>query len=114
MLTSEIPFLEKYEGTGEVNSFDSDLDFGSLDPSSRQSAAIDMCLLLDYCRQLKPFPVESLKRNRVKEDAIGFVRSLMVAKPSDRVSAADALKSLWSVGTSSRIPSIPSLFKLSL
>lgn len=109
MLTSEIPFLEKYDSTGEANSLLSELDFGSSDLSSNPFAVmstIDIDLLIDYCRNLKPFPIESLQRNRVNKDGIGFVRSLMVAKPRDRVSAADALKSVWLVGTVSRIPSV--------
>lgn len=107
MLTSEIPFLDKYQDMDGSVTFISGLDIGSPDESTAISATMDMALLLDYCRNLKPFPTESLQNHGVSTDGISFVRSLMAPKPSDRVSAADALKSTWFTWLGARSPTPP-------
>lgn len=96
MLTSEIPFVGEDRTLPDSTDFQSDLDMGSTSDQSGASWPImDMGLVLDYCRNVKPFPVESLQNNGVSEDGVGFVKSLMVANPLGRVSAAEALKSVW-------------------
>lgn len=96
ILTSEIPFLDKYHDIEDSTDFLSDLDMAPTNTSSSQSESMmDMGHLVDYCRDLKPFPTEILEKNGVSKDGIGFVRSLMIANPSGRVSAAEALKNKW-------------------
>lgn len=91
MLTSEIPFLDKYEA----------LTTSRLDSGYATSTEIDMTLLSDYCRDSQPFPTESLLTNKASEYAIDFVKSMMFADPRRRVSAAGALNSRWLRGTES-------------
>lgn len=94
ILTSEIPFRDTY--TDNSTTFLSGLDLRSI---SRQSVKIDIVLLSAYCRNSKQFPVECLERNNVPIDGIGFVGSLMVARPAGRVTAAGALNAAWLGGT---------------
>lgn len=94
ILTTEIPFLD--EGPGGSSALISGIDVGS---ATEQYAEIDMSLLSDYCRGERPFPVGSLRKNLVARDGIGFVYSLMVADPRERVSAERALNSVWLGGT---------------
>lgn len=95
ILTSEIPFLDMDQGTDSMN-FVSDLYItGDIIPT------IDMELLFSYCHGLNAFPSESLEKNGVSKEGMGFVKSLLTANPSDRVSATDALKSLWLIGAGS-------------
>ncbi|KAL0630732.1 Protein kinase protein rad53, partial [Maublancomyces gigas] len=91
MLTSEIPFLNTNQG-----SFLSDLDFGS---SDKCSATIDIYLLVDYCRNLIPYPTESLLAKGADRDEIDFVKSVMTVKPRGRLTAVEALGSVWVGGT---------------
>lgn len=105
MLTSEIPFLDTYQDPEDSGVFVSDFDMESVsDPCA--SMSMDMALLLDYCRDMIPFPTESLQKSGVDEDGIGFVRSLMVAQPHGRVSAAEALESVWLGGTGVPTPPV--------
>lgn len=92
MLTTEIPFLDIYTD---------DTDLGSI-PAPDDT--VDMDLLYGYCRNLNDFPCSSLRKHGVSEDGIEFVKSLMVANPSERASAAAALGSRWLVPTSSTGP----------
>lgn len=85
ILTSEIPFLDKYE----------DPEMSGLDSGYATSTDVDIGLLSDYCRKSQPFPTESLLTNKASKDAIDFVTSMMVADPRGRVSAAAALNSGW-------------------
>lgn len=55
---------------------------------------VDYELLYTYCRG-SDFPSHCLKRKGVSNEAIDFVKSLMVADPNKRVSAKDALESRW-------------------
>lgn len=86
ILTAEIPFLDKYE---EV-SMTSGLDSGYV-----TSGEVDIGLLSDYCRKSQPFPTESLLTNKASEDAIDFVKSMMLVDPRARITAAGALNSRW-------------------
>lgn len=103
MLTSEIPFSDKNQGTEDSMSLLSGLDLGTGDIAS--SGTIDLGLLLDYCRNLKSFPSESLLNNVVSDGGITLVKSLMAAEPSNRSSAVDALNSVWLGGTLSVVSS---------
>lgn len=90
MLTSEIPFLDTFKPQ------ESDTDFGgSSSQSSTVDSSVDYDLLIDYCRGLIPFPSESLTTNGAGKQAVDFVMSLMVANPSGRGSATNALKHEW-------------------
>lgn len=85
--------------------FLSDFDMGLVsDPCA--SMSMDMALLLDYCRDKIPFPTESLEKSGVDEDGIGLVRSLMVAQPHGRVSATEALESVWLGGIRASTPPV--------
>lgn len=102
VLTSEIPFLDANHEGEDSTDFLSDLDLELTNTTSGLSGAmVDMGLLLDYCRNLKPFPTGSLEKNGVSSDGIGFVMSVMIANPADRVCAAEALKSTWLSGIGS-------------
>lgn len=90
MLTQEIPFLDTY------TRHDPDLTL-SIPVNSEPS--VDIGLLFDYCRGLKPFPCGSLRRDGVRDDGIDFVKSLMAVNPSERSSVAEALTSPWLVQT---------------
>lgn len=87
MLTQEIPFFDTY--------VDSDPDIATM--TSTQYRAVDMDVLYGYCRGLIPFPCGSLQNHGVSEEGIEFVKSLMVVNPSERASAALAVKSPWLV-----------------
>lgn len=89
MLTLEIPFLDTYT--------DDDADLGSV-PTPDDTVDID--LLYRYCRNLNEFPCSSLRKHGVSEEGVEFVKSLMVANPNERASAAAALGSRWLVPTS--------------
>lgn len=97
MLTSQIPFCEM---DPEVDD-DPLTSLSGLDIVTGNS--IDLPLLLEYCRDLKPFPAESMRDNAVSEEGISVVTSLMAAKPSNRISAANALEGVWFGGTLSMI-----------
>lgn len=68
-------------------------------PTCNMGPVIDCQLLSDYCRGIANFPSDSLRKNRVCGEGIGFVKSLLAADPNARVSAADALKSPWLIRT---------------
>lgn len=96
LLTSEIPFLDESHELEDSTDFLSDLDMGPPDTASSPPVAmVNMTLLADYCRNLKPFPTESLEKNGVSKGGIGFVRQLMIANPASRVCAAEALRCEW-------------------
>lgn len=84
LLTSEIPFLDKYQPTESTY-------------PRNTGTSLDMQLLHQYCTG-DPFPVEKLQQNCVSEEGIDFVKSLMVVNPTNRVSAREALASPWLVG----------------
>lgn len=93
ILTAEIPFLDRHQ----------DLDSMATTQHSEQYTAsdfgveVDSELLYNYCHGSE-FPSERLEEHGVSEEGIDFVKSLMAANPRDRVSATDALKSLWLTG----------------
>lgn len=84
VLTSQIPFLEI-----GLSLDDSDYD------STATGSSIDGELLLDYCAEREPFPVESLITHGASADAVDFIKNLMVPDPKERLSAANALQSVW-------------------
>lgn len=91
ILTSEIPFLEEYE----------DICSSTVTPESFTAsdfeASIDSELIYNYCHGSE-FPTETLLKYNVSESGVDFVKSLMAANPADRLSATQALKSLWLAG----------------
>lgn len=91
ILTSEIPFLDKdnYE----------DSTMSGLHSAYPASVEVDMGLLADYCRNSQPFPTQSLLTHKASNNAIDFVKRMMVADPRGRVSAAAALNSGWLMET---------------
>lgn len=99
VLTSEIPFIEISElverSTGESTYYSMDV-----------SSSIDGELLLDYCAGRVPFPDANLNAHGASDTAIDFVKSLMVADPTKRISATDALQSAWlaEIAVSSGLP----------
>lgn len=85
MLTLEIPFLDTY--SNENSGFTSCL--------SIVEASVDTGLLYGYCHGAQPFPCSRLRSQGVAEDGIEFVKNLMAVNPSERLSAAVALRSEW-------------------
>lgn len=88
ILTSEIPFLDidQDEGMEKVS---------NISTTSDPTPEMDMDLVYKYCRGLDSFPSQSLHINGVSDEGKNFVTNLMTADPSNRVSATDALKSIW-------------------
>lgn len=80
VLTSEIPFLDKYFDSTSV---------------ADGVPEIDMQRLFAYCNDTEKFPKAALKMSKASQEAISFVKSLMAVNPSIRVSAKDALDSSW-------------------
>lgn len=85
ILTSEIPFLDTSD----------DSTISGIDSADATFAEVDFGLLYNYCRKSLPFPTESLLTNNACDGAIDCVKSMMVADPRGRVSAAAALNSGW-------------------
>lgn len=85
-LTSEIPFLEK-------PSDNESLDTGLVDITSPLRA--DLNLLLQFCLGKAVLPTERLQEVGVSEDGVDFLKRLLVADPSCRNSAAEALDHSW-------------------
>lgn len=56
---------------------------------------MDMHLFYDYCLNLRSFPVRPLRRCKVSNEGIEFVRMLLVADPRLRITPAKALQSPW-------------------
>lgn len=104
ILTSEIPFLERYQDT-EIT------DLCQIDPflTSDSGPELNSELLYNYCRGSE-FPSEGFERDGVSEEGIDLVKSLMAANPRDRPAATDALKCRWLAGLEHQIihsPAIP-------
>lgn len=93
MLTLEIPFLDTYQ--------DPDMTLTTLTTET----AVDMDLLHGYCRDLNLFPCSCLRQHGISEEGINFVKSLMVVNPSERPTAAWALKSEWLIQSDFSPPS---------
>lgn len=106
ILTAEIPFLDKYNEVPMTS---------GLDSGYVTSKEVDIGLLSDYCRKSQVFPTESLLTNKASEDAIDFVKSMMLVDPRARVTAVGALNSRWLRETESSSQMLVSiLFSLSL
>lgn len=88
ILTSEIPFLDTDQDETVMST-------NELSTTSDPTPEMDMDLVYKYCRGLDPFPSRSLHINDVSDEGKQFVANLMIADPSNRVSATDALKSIW-------------------
>lgn len=93
ILTSEIPFLERYQET-EITS----LCQGEPSLTDDLGPELNSELLYNYCRGSE-FPSEGFERDGVSEEGINLVKSLMAANPRDRPAATDALKFQWLAGT---------------
>lgn len=86
ILTSQTPFLETDSGFSE---FDSGF------PTLAAAPEVDMARLYEYCHGKSPFPTEVLQNSQVAEEGIEFVKSLLVAVPHKRATAATALEDSW-------------------
>lgn len=81
----ETPFFDSFLGTSFVNDL-------SQEPIEQQ---MDMKLLSDYCHEIIDFPTGPLQTSGVSQEGINFVRRLLKADPSSRMSAKDGLESPW-------------------
>lgn len=90
LLTSQIPFVE-------IDNRCDDMDHmtGLESGFTEISGEIDMESLCEYCRGEIDFPSEILHASQVSEEGIEFVKSLLVANPSDRATAVSALQNPW-------------------
>lgn len=102
ILTSEIPFCEKYE----------DCTITGIDSAYTTSSEVDLGLVADYCRKSQPFPTDCLITNNASKYAIDFVKSMMVADPRGRITAVEALDSRWLKETESFAQSLVILILL--
>lgn len=93
ILTSQIPFLQTDLDPMSESGFESEL----------APPEVDMAQLYEYCHGYREFPIESLQNSQVSKDGKDFVMGLLVANPSARMSATDALKSLWLLDRSQEI-----------
>lgn len=84
LLTSQTPFLELDSGFSEIDSC-----------FSTVGSEVDMGRLYEYCHGKSAFPIEVLRNSLVAEEGIEFVKSLMVANPNKRATAATALQDPW-------------------
>lgn len=91
ILTSEIPFLD----IDQDEDMETVMSASDLSITNDPTPEMDMDLVYKYCRGLDPFPSQSLHINGVSDEGKNFVTNLMTADPSNRVSATDALKSIW-------------------
>lgn len=90
LLTSQIPFLEIDNGCDDMD------DMTGLESSfTEMNGEVDMESLCEYCRGEIDFPSEILHASQVSEEGIEFVKSLLVANPRDRATAASALQNPW-------------------
>ncbi|ERF76790.1 hypothetical protein EPUS_08975 [Endocarpon pusillum Z07020] len=58
--------------------------------------------LRKFCRGKLDFPVQNLQDNKVTMNALSFLKQLLMAEPSQRKSAQEALTSPWLTGGSTR------------
>lgn len=90
ILTLEIPFLP------DATEDDSDSGYPDSNPDKGPGTpVVDMILFYDYCLNLRSFPTGPLRRCKVSNEGIEFVRMLLVANPRSRITPAKALKSPW-------------------
>lgn len=90
ILTSEIPFLQKYE---RLDSLISSLE----QVGAESSPTINFDQLYQYCQDSK-FPSEVLRKAGASSVEINFIKRLMAVNPKDRDTAAAALESAWFFG----------------
>lgn len=105
VLTSQILFLVLEEGAG-----DSMFSTAPERPVTPQWST-DFALLQEYCADPRVFPLAGLTSHGASPEAIDFVKSLMVPDPKERVSATDALRSVWLVdlvpSLATTVPTVP-------
>lgn len=90
LLTSQIPFVEIDNGCDETDDMTGlESGFTGID------AEVDMESLCEYCRGEIDFPSDLLRASQVINEGIQFVKSLLVANPRDRATAASALQNPW-------------------
>lgn len=85
ILTSQTPFLEP----------DFDLDELLKSDFTVQEPAISVDSLFAYCQRKIAFSTKLLQTSHADQEGIDFVRSLLVANPSDRATASTALQNPW-------------------
>lgn len=89
MLTSQTPFLGAME---EFDSITRDMTTLDIEPET------DLDLLYDYCHGDTSFPAQILQDSGVDNAAIGLIKWLLMANPTDRPTASDTLLDLWLTG----------------
>lgn len=90
LLTGQIPFREiEYEADGTT-----EFDLGSEESIEPQT---DMYAVKSFCDGKAEFPTDILRRSRVSETAIEFLKAVLVANPESRATAKGALGSAWIV-----------------
>lgn len=87
VLTAEIPFLEA-KNSNTVFS-------GLTNNDELVSPQTDLAVFKAYCDGTIEFPIESLTRCNVGNNAIEFVKSVLVADPGMRMAAKESLRSAW-------------------
>lgn len=92
LLTVEIPFLE-------IENFDTGFSGLTPNPGSDVDCVLlpqtDVTILKDFCDGTIAFPTDSLGRCKVNNEAVDFVRALLVAEPKSRATAKEALQMAW-------------------
>lgn len=92
ILTSEIPFLDIYEGSDWMTTEVEGLTLSTEAEPTNLPAIVDTELLYAYCNSSE-FPTHALEKHCASKDAIELVKALMAVNPKHRVSAAGALGS---------------------
>lgn len=91
MLTTLLPFQTNDRPEGTI--FHSEIS--TLVTEGDQEPSIDFTKLLHYCHGSGLFPTESLLKAGASTQAVDFVKSLLAAKPKERVSAGNAQMNPW-------------------
>lgn len=94
LLTGQIPFCEvddDDDGEDEMTG----LDLGPMEVLGPQT---DMDAVRSFCDGKTEFPTNVLKESGVSDDAIGFMKAILVANPESRAEAKGALDSPWFIG----------------
>lgn len=84
ILTSQIPFLEIVS--------DTTLPWTSF---SRLETQFDMDSFSEFCKGRISLPIELLQQSQVSGRGVDFTKRLLIANPSFRPSAAEALNDIW-------------------
>lgn len=89
MLTAYHPFHPASSGSAYRNTDMTGVAKGPV------SLALDLLLMANFCSGAIELPTHFLQDSRAPETAVQFVKALLVANPSGRMSAADSLRHQW-------------------